>query len=89
MKEIKVQIKNEYGLHARPSSLMANLASQFKSEIKVIKEDSEVNCKSIMNLLLLAAGKGVTLSIIADGEDEDKALTALKELVEIRKFDED
>lgn len=89
MKEIKVEIKNEYGLHARPSSLMANLASQFKSDIKVVKEDSEVNCKSIMNLLLLAAGKGVVLSIIAVGEDEEKALEALRDLIEIRKFDED
>jgi len=89
MKKIKVAVKNEYGLHARPSSLMANLASQFKSDIKVIKDDNEVNCKSIMNLLLLAAGKGVVLTIVADGEDEDEALKALRELVEIRKFDED
>ncbi len=89
MKEIKVTVKNEYGLHARPSSLMANTASQYNSEIKVIKDDSEVNCKSIMNLLLLAAGKGTILRIIANGEDEIEAINAIRDLVEIRKFDED
>lgn len=89
MKEIEVIVKNEYGLHARPSSLMANTASQFKSEIKVIKDDNEVNCKSIMNLLLLAAGKGTNLKIIAEGEDEDLAIVAIQELIEVRKFDED
>ena len=89
MKEIKVVIKNEYGLHARPSSLMANTASQFKSEIKVIKDDNEVNGKSIMNLLLLAAGKGSALRITAEGADEELAIVAMHELIEVRKFDED
>lgn len=89
MKEIKVSIKNEFGLHARPSSLMANTASQFKSDIQVVKEDSRVDGKSIMNLLLLAAGKGTVLRVIANGEDEDLALEAIRNLVEVRKFDED
>lgn len=89
MKEIEVIIKNEYGLHARPSSLMANTASQFKSDIRVVKEENEVNCKSIMNLLLLAAGKGTVLRVIASGEDEESAILAIQELIEIRKFDED
>ena len=89
MKQAQVTVKNEYGLHARPSSLMANLASQYKSEIKIIKDDSEVNCKSIMNLLLLAAGKGTVLLVVVEGEDEESALAAIKELIEVRKFDED
>ena len=89
MKVIHVVIKNEYGLHARPSSLLANLASQFKSEIRLLKEDKEVNVKSIMNLLLLAAGKDTKLTVSADGNDEDKALEAIRELIEVRKFDED
>jgi len=89
MKEITVIIKNEYGLHARPSSLLASLSSNFKSEIKIIKDGIEVNCKSIMNLLLLAAGKGTSLRIVADGEDEDEALNAIRELIEVKKFDED
>ncbi|MGC8765634.1 MAG: HPr family phosphocarrier protein [Brevinematia bacterium] len=89
MKEITVTIKNEYGLHARPSSLLASLANNFKSEIKIVKDGIEVNCKSIMNLLLLAAGKGTVLKVIADGEDEDEALEAIRELIEVSKFDED
>ncbi|MCX7820841.1 MAG: HPr family phosphocarrier protein [Brevinematales bacterium] len=89
MKEINVTIQNEYGLHARPSSLLATLASNFKSDIKIIKDGIEVNCKSIMNLLLLAAGKGTVLRIVADGEDEEEALKAIRELIEVSKFDED
>lgn len=89
MKEIEVTIKNEFGLHARPASLLANTASRFKAEIKIIKDGSEVNAKSIMNLLLLAAAKDSVLGISADGEDEDQALEALRELIEVRKFDED
>ena len=60
-----------------------------KIEIKIIKDESEVNCKSIMNLLLLAAGQGSEMRIIAEGEDEEQALEALRQLVEVRKFDED
>lgn len=89
MKEIEIVIKNEFGLHARPSSLMANTASQFKSEITIKKDDNEVNCKSIMNLLLLAAGKGTVLKVVAVGEDEEAAAEAIRVLVEVRKFDED
>ncbi len=89
MKQSQLTIKNEFGLHARPSSLMANTASQFQSEIRVKKDESEVNCKSIMNLLLLAAGKGTVLTVTADGPDEAAALEAIRELVEVRKFDED
>jgi len=69
--------------------LLATLASNFKSDIKIIKDGIEVNCKSIMNLLLLAAGKGTVLKIVADGEDEEEALKAIRELIEVSKFDED
>lgn len=89
MKTIRVTIKNEYGLHARPSSLLANVASQFQSEIRLKKDDKEVNVKSIMNLLLLAAGKDTQLTVSAEGPDAVEALEAIRELVEIRKFDED
>lgn len=88
MKEIELKILNEYGLHARPASLLANTASQYACDIKVVKEESEVNAKSIMNLLLLAAGKDTIIKITADGPDEDAAISALKELIEVRKFDE-
>lgn len=89
MKEVTVTVQNEYGIHARPASLLATLANSFKSEIKIIKDGVVVNCKSIMNLLLLAAGKGTVLKIVADGEDEEEALKAIKELIEVNKFDED
>ncbi len=89
MKEVELKILNEYGLHARPASLLANIASQYTCEIKVVKDESEVNAKSIMNLLLLAAGKDTTIKVVADGPDEDAAIVALKELIEVRKFDED
>jgi phosphocarrier protein len=89
MKVIEVVIRNEYGLHARPSSLLANLASQFKCDIRLVKEEKEVNVKSIMNLLLLAAGKDTKLRVIAEGADEEQALSAIRDLIEVRKFDED
>jgi len=89
MKEVIVTIQNEYGLHARPASLLASLASSFKSEIKIVKDGVEVNCKSIMNLLLLAAGKGTVLKVVAEGEDEQEAINAIRELIEVAKFDED
>lgn len=89
MKEIELTIKNEFGLHARPASLLANTASQYESEIKIIKDGNEVNAKSIMNLLLLAAGKGTVLTVTANGPDEEKALSTIEVLIEERKFDED
>ena len=89
MKELVLKIKNEYGLHARPSSMLANLAGQFQSNIRLIKDEKEVNAKSIMNLLLLAAGKDTMLKFVAEGPDEDAALSAIRNLIEVRKFDED
>ncbi|NPU99821.1 MAG: HPr family phosphocarrier protein [Brevinematales bacterium] len=88
MKQVSVTISNEYGLHARPASLLANTASQFTSEIRIIKEGKEVNAKSIMNLLLLAAGKDTVIIVSADGSDESDALEAIRFLIEERKFDE-
>ncbi len=89
MKEIEITIQNEYGLHARPASLLANMASQFECDITIIKDGKQVNAKSIMNLLLLAAGKDTRIKISANGSDEDEAVKALNELIVIRKFDED
>lgn len=89
MKEIEIIIQNEYGLHARPASLLANLASQFECDILIIKDGKEVNAKSIMNLLLLAAGKDTRIKISANGPDEEDAVQAIQELIVVRKFDED
>lgn len=89
MKIIEVEIKNKAGLHARPSSLFVQTASQFDSEIIVKFADEEINGKSIMGLMLLAAEQGRKLTLEADGPDEDQMLEALKELVEIKKFNEE
>ncbi len=88
MVEKEVVVKNKLGLHARPSALFVRKASKFKSDIKLIKDDVEVNGKSIMGLMMLAAEMGSKIIIRADGEDEEKALEALVTLFE-NKFDED
>ena len=86
---IEVEIKNKAGLHARPSSLFVQIATEYDSEIMVICDDEEINGKSIMGLMLLAAEQGRTLTITADGEDEGEALKALKQLVEVDTFNEE
>ncbi len=82
MKEKKVVIKNKLGLHARPAALMVQTASQYKSRIKVLKDEQEVDGKSIMGLMTLAASAGSTLRFVVDGEDETLAIDALEELVQ-------
>jgi phosphocarrier protein len=89
MKTIEVEIKNKAGLHARPSSLFVQTASNFDSDIIVKFEDEEINGKSIMGLMLLAAEQGRKLILEADGPDEDDMLAALRELVEVKKFNEE
>lgn len=89
MKTIEVEIKNKAGLHARPSSLFVQVASNFDSEIKVKYEDEEINGKSIMGLMLLAAEQGAVLTLTANGDDEEDLLDALKELIEDKKFGEE
>lgn len=89
MKKITVQIKNKAGLHARPSSLFVQLASTYDSDITVKFEEEEINGKSIMGLMLLAAEQGRTLELEANGPDEDEMLEALRILVEEDKFGEE
>jgi phosphocarrier protein HPr len=88
MQEITVTIKNKLGLHARPAAMVVQTAARFKAKIKIIKDDQEVDGKSIMGIMTLAAGLGSQLSFMVDGEDEAQAATALKELVE-RGFGEE
>ncbi|PIU82991.1 MAG: HPr family phosphocarrier protein [Elusimicrobia bacterium CG06_land_8_20_14_3_00_38_11] len=83
-----VKIKNKLGLHARPASLFVQTTSKFKSEIKVLKDEQEVDGKSIMGLMMLAAGNGTELQILIDGIDENELITAIENLIE-RKFDEE
>ena len=88
MKELIVEIKNEAGLHARPSSKFVEITSKYISDIKVNTNDETVNGKSIMGLMLLGAEKGRKLKLIANGIDEDELLEALRRLIEVEKFNE-
>ncbi len=83
-----VEIKNSLGLHARPAAMFVQTASTFESEILVEKNGDMVNGKSLMGLLMLAAGCGSILKIIIAGEDSEEARKAITKLVE-SKFDED
>ncbi len=74
-------IVNKLGLHARASALLVKTASQFKSEIRIAREGVEVNGKSIMGIMMLAAAKGTTISVMVDGEDETVAMDVLGELI--------
>ena len=78
----KTEIINKYGLHMRPAGEVADVASGFKSSIKIITKDREANAKSMMDLVMLGAKKGTKITIEADGEDADKAVIGIKELIE-------
>lgn len=84
MKTVSVEIINKLGLHARPSSKLTQMASEFKSEIWLTKNERRVNAKSIMGVMMLAASKGAVLTLEADGEDENEAIAALTQLIENR-----
>lgn len=80
MKKLNVIVKSESGLHARPAGLLVRLTKQFRSNIEIEKEGTRVNAKSIMGILSLGTSKGDTLTIMADGDDEGNAITALEDL---------
>jgi len=82
MKRKEVEIKNKLGLHARPASLVVKLAGKFEAEIQLIKEDTEINAKSILGVMMLAAGPGQKITITADGSDEAEAVDAIGSLIE-------
>ena len=87
MAERSVQIVNRNGLHARPAAEIVEAASKFKSEITLVRDGLEVNGKSIMGGMMLAAEYGSTLTLRASGPDEDAALDALARLI-ANKFGE-
>ena len=72
-----IRISNKLGLHARPSAKLVNTATQFESEIMLKRDNLEVNGKSIMGVMMLAAEMGSTITITADGPDEKQALEAI------------
>ena len=87
MIERDIEIKNKLGLHARAAAKLVHTAARFKSDIKIRKGEEEVDGKSILGILLLAAGRGSTVRVKADGDDERDALDAVEKLIDA-KFDE-
>ena len=88
MIQTQISVVNKLGLHARASSKLAQLAARFSSSIKIGKDESDlVDCKSIMGLMMLAAGIGSELILQVDGEDEQEATNQIKQMFE-DKFDE-
>jgi phosphocarrier protein len=85
VKELLVQ--NKMGIHARPAAMIVRVTNKFKSEILVEKEEEQVNGKSIMGLMMLAAAKGSLVKFIATGDDAPQMLQELEQLFS-RKFDE-
>ncbi|HEX2187778.1 MAG TPA: HPr family phosphocarrier protein [Longimicrobiaceae bacterium] len=77
----QVTILNKYGLHARPAAEFVKLANRFAAEVWVAKEQVEVNGKSIMGVMMLAAERGSTVDIRANGDDAREAVEALAQLV--------
>jgi phosphocarrier protein len=87
MPERTVQIVNKNGLHARPAAEIVKLAAKFQSDITIAREDLDVNGKSIMGVMMLAAEHGSMIILRAEGPDADQALDALATLVS-NKFGE-
>jgi phosphocarrier protein len=86
VKELLVQ--NKMGIHARPAAMIVRVTNKYKSEVFVEKDEEQVNGKSIMGLMMLAAGPGSKLTVHANGPDASKALAEIENLIK-RKFDEE
>jgi phosphocarrier protein len=80
--ETELVIRNQLGLHARACALFVKTAAKFKAQVFVSRDDLEVNGKSIMGVMMLAAEEGSTIRVRADGPDEREALAAIQELVD-------
>ena len=80
-------VKNRLGLHARPAALFVQTTNRFKSSVKVRKGEQEVDGKSIMGLMMLAAEEGAKVTVTANGPDENDVLSALERLF-TNRFDE-
>ena len=84
----ELTVTNKLGIHARPAAMFVRTANKFECQVYVEKDGERVNGKSIMGLMMLAAGPGSRLTVLAEGEDASKAVTELELLLK-RKFDED
>lgn len=79
--ELDVTVANRLGLHARPAAALVRRANAFKSNVLLVKDGEEVNCKSVLSLMMLAAGEGTRLRILAEGaEDAEDAAQAIARL---------
>ena len=87
MLEKKIAIKNKLGLHARAAVKFVNLANRFSASVKIVKDGNEIDGKSILGILTLAATQGSEIMLLVAGKDEDSALKALADLINNR-FDE-
>lgn len=87
--EREVTIINKLGLHARAAAKFVTTASRFESEIQLVRGHRQVNGKSIMGVMMLAAGRGTKLIIIASGQDENNAIEHLEELINNRFGEEE
>ncbi len=84
----EIVVTNKLGIHARPAAMFVRTANRFECQVYVEKDGERVNGKSIMGLMMLAAGPGSRLTVVLEGEDSAKALAELESLLK-RKFDED
>jgi len=85
-------IKNKLGLHMKPAGLLVSESGKYRSRISVYKDDQEdmkVNAKSLIGVLMLAAGKGATITFEAEGDDAESALDGIEDIVIRRTFDEE
>ena len=87
MPEREVKIVNKLGIHARPAAEIVKVAGKFRSSITIVRDDLEVNAKSIMGVMMLAAECGATILLRAIGEDAEAALDALSSVI-ANKFGE-
>ncbi len=84
----ELEIINKLGLHARAAAKLVKLSSSFESTIEIEKDGQKVNSKSIMGVMMLAASYGTRVTVIAEGPDEENAMTAICELIN-QRFDEE
>ena len=88
MKKIQVQIINKLGLHARPSSKLAELCGQYSSNIWILKDDKKISAKNMMDILMLAVPHKSKINILVQGDDEKEATDKIKELI-VNRFGEE
>lgn len=88
MVKMMIRVQNRAGIHARPAAIIAQLANKFKSELTLSKDGVDINAKSIMGIITMAASYDTEMELISEGEDEKEAAEAIKALFD-SKFEED